>query len=87
MAQYEHLPIYRGAFKFLIYCETIVHYFARYHKYTHGTDLRDTARAVIKRDARRSKRLCRNVRNHHQNRHTGAGRYPELADNTGFPRV
>jgi len=23
MAQYEHLPIYRDAFKFLIYCETI----------------------------------------------------------------
>ena len=48
MAQYEHLPIYRDAFKFLIYCETIVHHFARYHKYTHGADLRDTAREVIK---------------------------------------
>jgi len=48
MAQYEHLPIYRDAFKFLIYSETIVQHFARYHKYTHGTDLRDTAREVIK---------------------------------------
>jgi len=48
MAQYEHLPIYREAFKFLIYCETIVQHFSRYHKYTHGSDLRDTARTVIK---------------------------------------
>jgi len=48
MAQYEHLPIYREAFKFLIYCETIVPHFSRYHKYTHVSDLRDTARTVIK---------------------------------------
>jgi hypothetical protein len=48
MAQYEHLPIYREAFSFLIYCETIVQHFSRYHKYTHGSDLRDTARAVVK---------------------------------------
>jgi len=48
MAQYEHLPIYREAFKYLIYCETIVQHFSRYHKYTHGSDLRDTARTVIK---------------------------------------
>ena len=27
MAHYEHLPIYREAFTFLIYCETIVQYF------------------------------------------------------------
>ena len=48
MAQYEHLPIYREAFKFLIYCENIVEHFSRYNKYTHGSDLRDTARAVVK---------------------------------------
>jgi hypothetical protein len=48
MAQYEHLPIYREAFDFLIYCEGIVKNFSRYHKYTHGSDLRDTARKVIK---------------------------------------
>jgi hypothetical protein len=48
MAQYEHLPIYREAFKFMIYCETIVQHFSRYHKYTHGSDLRNTARAVVK---------------------------------------
>lgn len=48
MAQYEHLPIYRQAYKFLIYCENIVKNFSRYHKYTHGSDLRDTARSVVK---------------------------------------
>jgi len=48
MAHYEHLPIYREAFKFLIYCETIVQHFSRYHKYTHGSDLRNTARTVVK---------------------------------------
>jgi len=47
MAQYEHLPINREAFKFLIYCETIVKNFG-YHKYSHCTDLRDTARQVVK---------------------------------------
>jgi len=48
MAHYEHLPIYHEAFKFLIFCETIVKDFSRHHKYTHGSDLRDTARAVVK---------------------------------------
>ncbi len=48
MAQYEHLPIYRDAYKFLIYCDGVVRKFSRYHKYTHGSDLRDTARAVVK---------------------------------------
>ena len=48
MAQYEHLPIYRQAYKFLIYCETIVNKFSRYHKYTHGSDLRNTARSAVK---------------------------------------
>ena len=48
MAQYEHLPIYREAFKFLSYCEAIVVHFSRYNKYTHGSDLRNTARAVVK---------------------------------------
>ena len=48
MAQYEHLPIYRDVFKFLIYCETIVKNFSRYHKYTHGSDLRNAARQAVK---------------------------------------
>ena len=48
MAQYEHLHIYRDAFQFMIYVETIVRNFSRYHKYTHGADLRNTMREVIK---------------------------------------
>ena len=48
MAQYEHLPIYRESFKFLIYCESIVKNFSKYHKYSHGADLRDTARQAVK---------------------------------------
>ncbi len=48
MAQYEHLPIYRETFQFLIYCEMIVKNFSRYHKYTHGADLRNSARQAVK---------------------------------------
>jgi hypothetical protein len=48
MAQYEHLPIYRDAFKFLIFCEDQVQRFSRYHKYTHGADLRNSAREMVK---------------------------------------
>ena len=32
-------------------------------------------------------RLCRNRKSYPCKRHTGEGRYPELADNIGFPRV
>ena len=48
MARYEHLPIYRESFRFLIYCESMVKNFSRYHKYSHGADLRSTARQVVK---------------------------------------
>ncbi|KPA13141.1 hypothetical protein MHK_006654 [Candidatus Magnetomorum sp. HK-1] len=48
MAKYEHLPIYRSAFEYLIYCENTVKGFSRYHKYTHGSDLRNTAREMVK---------------------------------------
>jgi len=48
MAKYEHLPIYRASFEYLIYCENIVKGFSRYHKYTHGSDLRNTAREMVK---------------------------------------
>jgi hypothetical protein len=47
MAQYEHLQIYRDAFQYLIYCENIVKNFSRYHKYTHGTELRNLARSAV----------------------------------------
>lgn len=48
MARYEHLPIYRDAFRFLIFCENTVKNFSRYNKYTHGSDLRDAARNAVK---------------------------------------
>jgi len=48
MAKYEHLPIYKSAFDFLIFCENTVKGFPRYHKYTHGSDLRNTAREIVK---------------------------------------
>jgi len=47
MAQYEHLPIYKGAFDLLIYLEKIVRNFSRYNKYTHGSDLRNIARQIV----------------------------------------
>ncbi len=47
MAQYEHLSIYRDAFQFCLYCESVVKNFSRYHKYTHGTKLRDLAREML----------------------------------------
>ncbi|MBF0227464.1 MAG: four helix bundle protein [Desulfobacterales bacterium] len=48
MAQYEHLQIYRDAFNYLVFCEHIAKDFSRYNKYTHGTDLRNTAKDVAK---------------------------------------
>ncbi|MEW6263624.1 MAG: four helix bundle protein [Thermodesulfobacteriota bacterium] len=47
MAQYDHLPIYKAAFDLLVYFEKIVANFSRYHKYTHGSALRDLTRDVI----------------------------------------
>ncbi|MDM8516767.1 four helix bundle protein [Desulfobacterales bacterium HSG16] len=48
MAKYEHLPIYQKTYNFLIFSENIVKNFSRYHKYTNGTDLRNTARKAVK---------------------------------------
>jgi len=48
MAKYEHLPIYKRAFELNLYIEKIVRHFSRYHKYTLGTELRDTARKTVK---------------------------------------
>ena len=47
MAQYEHLPIYKKAFDLLVYFERIVKNFSRYHKYTHGSALRNIAQEVV----------------------------------------
>lgn len=47
MAQYEHLPIYKATFDLVIYFEGIVSRFSRYHKYTHGSALRDLSRECL----------------------------------------
>jgi hypothetical protein len=47
MAHYENLPIYKSALDLTIYIEKIVRFFSRYHKYTIGKDLRNTARRVL----------------------------------------
>ena len=61
MAQYEHLPIYKKALDLAVYMENIVKGFSRYHKYTLGADLRNSARElimlVIKANSRKDKTL------------------------------
>lgn len=49
MAQTEHLPIYKAAYDLCLYLEQVVHKFSRYHKYTLGADLRDSARRALRR--------------------------------------
>ena len=49
MARYEHLPIYRAAFDLSVHMEKIVRNFSRYHKYTIGTELRDSSRRILRR--------------------------------------
>lgn len=48
MAQSEHLPIYKATYDLCLHFERVVHGFARYHKYSLGTDLRDGARRILK---------------------------------------
>ena len=47
MAQYEHLPIYREAMRLAVHLETTVRGFARYHKYTLGSELRNGSRRIV----------------------------------------
>ena len=47
MARYEHLPVYKAAMDMTIYFEQIVRHFARYHKYTIGSELRTLSRQVV----------------------------------------
>ncbi len=47
MARYEHLPIYISAMAVAIHCEKVVAGFSRYHKYTLGTELRNTSREIV----------------------------------------
>lgn len=59
MARTEHLPIYKESYDLCLYIEQVVHGFSRYHKYSLGTDLRDTARRalrlVVRADSRQDK--------------------------------
>jgi hypothetical protein len=48
MAQTEHLPIYKQGYDLCLYLEQVVKNFSRYQKYALGSDLRDTARRVLK---------------------------------------
>jgi hypothetical protein len=48
MAQTEHLPIYKRAYDLCLYLEQVVRNFSRYHKYSLGQDLRDSARRVLR---------------------------------------
>jgi hypothetical protein len=48
MARYDHLPIYKKAFDLTVYFDKIVRNFSRYNKYTYGTDLRNSAREILK---------------------------------------
>ncbi len=47
MSFHENLPIYKKALDLAIYIETIVRGFPRYHKYTIGTELRNSSRKTL----------------------------------------
>jgi len=47
MARYEHLPIYKQALDVAVHFEKVVAGFSRYHKYTLGTELRNTSRGIV----------------------------------------
>lgn len=44
---YENLPIFRSSLNLVVYVETIVKSFEKYHKYTIGAQLREKAQAVL----------------------------------------
>ena len=49
MARSDHLPIDRAAFDLAVHIEKIVRHFSRYHKYTLGTQLRESSQDILKR--------------------------------------
>ena len=60
MARYEHLPIFKKAMELSIYLDTTVRNFSRYHKYTLGSDLRNSSMEII--------RLIVRANSHHDKR-------------------
>ena len=48
MAQYEHLPIYKQAYDFMVFIENAVRQFSRYNKYSIGSELRENTRGIIR---------------------------------------
>lgn len=48
MAHYEHLPIYKAAYDFALYCEKIVSRFNKQHRYRIGGDLLDLSRMACR---------------------------------------
>ena len=52
MARFRHLPIWKTALDLAVHLEQAVRRFPRYHKYTLGTELRQTAQRVCRLVAR-----------------------------------
>jgi len=48
MALYENLSIYKKTLDLAVYFEKVVKNFSRYHKYTVGTELRNSSREILK---------------------------------------
>lgn len=45
--QYDNLPIFRSCMQLVVYIETIVRRFEKYHKYTIGVDLRRRSQRML----------------------------------------
>jgi hypothetical protein len=52
MAHYRHLPVWKAAMDLAVHLEHAVRRFPRYHKYTLGTELRQTAQRLCRWVAR-----------------------------------
>jgi hypothetical protein len=52
MSQYRHLPVWKAALDLAVHLEHAVRRFPRYHKYTLGTELRQTAQRLCRLVAR-----------------------------------
>ena len=52
MAHYRHLPVWKAAMELAVHLEHSVRRFPRYHQYTLGTELRQTAQRLCRWVAR-----------------------------------